>query len=50
MALHIWSVTHGIASLFARGDRARRPIPMQPGELLEAAVLVYLSGLGLPNG
>lgn len=47
MALHIWSVAHGIAALFARGDRARRPIPMRPEELLEAAVLVYLSGLGI---
>ena len=24
MALHIWSLSHGIASLFARGDAARR--------------------------
>lgn len=46
MALHIWSLSHGIASLFARGDRARRPIPMRPEELLEAAVLIYLDGLG----
>lgn len=49
MALHIWSLSHGIASLFARGDGARRAIPMAPEELLEAAVLVYLDGLGL-NG
>ncbi|MCC7253401.1 TetR/AcrR family transcriptional regulator [Hyphomicrobium sp.] len=47
MALHIWSLSHGIAALFARGDRARRPIPMQAEELLEAAVLIYLDGLGL---
>jgi AcrR family transcriptional regulator len=47
MALHIWSLSHGIATLFARGDRSRRPIPMQPEELLEAAVLIYLDGLGL---
>ena len=46
MALHIWSLSHGIAALFARGDRARRPIPMSPEELLEAAVLIYLDGLG----
>jgi AcrR family transcriptional regulator len=46
MALHIWSLSHGIAALFARGDRARRPIPMRPDELLEAAVLIYLDGLG----
>jgi AcrR family transcriptional regulator len=47
MALHIWSVSHGVAALFARGDEARRPIPMTPEELLEAAVLIYLEGLGI---
>lgn len=47
MALHIWSLSHGIAALFSRGDAARRPIPMTPDELLEAALLIYLDGLGL---
>jgi hypothetical protein len=46
MALHIWSISHGIASLFGRGDAARRKLPMTPEELLEAAVLIYLQGLG----
>lgn len=46
MALHIWAEAHGIASLFARGDEARRPIPMSPEDLLDAAVLIYLDGLG----
>ena len=50
VALHIWSMTHGIASLFGRGDAARRTLPMPPEELLEAAVLIYLRGLGLANG
>jgi AcrR family transcriptional regulator len=50
VALHIWSMTHGIASLFGRGDAARRALPMPPEELLEAAVLIYLRGLGLPAG
>ena len=49
VALHMWSMTHGIASLFGRGDAARRTLPMAPEELLEAAVLVYLRGLGLPT-
>ena len=49
MALHIWAVAHGIASLFGRGDAARRTLPMSPEELLEAAVLLYLRGLGLPT-
>lgn len=47
MALHIWSLSHGIASLFGRGDAARRALPMTPEDLLEAAVLIYLRGLGL---
>jgi AcrR family transcriptional regulator len=47
VALHIWSLTHGIASLFGRGDAARRSLPMQPHELLEAGVLVYFNGLGI---
>jgi hypothetical protein len=50
MALHIWSLTHGIATLFGRGDAARRKLPMTPDELLEAGVLVYLQGLGLAGG
>jgi len=49
VALHIWSMTHGIASLFGRGDAARRTLPMPPEELLEAAFLIYLRGLGLPE-
>ncbi|MCW5773834.1 MAG: TetR/AcrR family transcriptional regulator [Rhodospirillaceae bacterium] len=50
VALHVWSMTHGIASLFGRGDAARRRMPMTPEELLEAALLVYLRGLGLAGG
>jgi AcrR family transcriptional regulator len=47
MALHIWSTSHGIASLFARGDAARRSLPMPPADLLEASLLIYLDGLGI---
>src|SRR5690625_1370698 len=46
MSLHVWSLAHGIASLFGRGDEARRSLPMAPEELLEAGVLIYLDGLG----
>ncbi|CCE11630.1 putative transcriptional regulator, TetR family [Bradyrhizobium sp. STM 3843] len=49
MALHIWSMAHGIASLFARGDAARRKLPMSPEELLEAELLIYVRGLGFPT-
>lgn len=47
MSLHIFALSHGIASLFGRGDEARRKVPMRPEELLEAGVLIYLEGLGL---
>jgi len=49
VALHIWSMTHGVASLFGRGDGARRALPMSPEELLEADVLIYLRGLGIES-
>ncbi len=47
MALHIWSMAHGIASLFVRADPSRRKLPMSPEDLLEAGVLLYLQSLGL---
>ena len=47
MALHIWSMSHGIAALFARGDGGRRRLPMSAEDLLEAEVLIYLKGLGI---
>ena len=51
MALHVWALSHGIASLFGRGDEgSRRRLPMSAEELLEAGVLVYLAGLGFPGG
>ncbi len=50
MSLHFWALSHGIASLFARGDGARRALPMPPEDLLEAAILLYLQGLGLHDG
>jgi len=50
MGLHIWALSHGIASLFGRGDGARRALPMPPEDLLEAAVLIYREGLGRQGG
>jgi AcrR family transcriptional regulator len=47
MALHVWALSHGIASLFCRGDDGRRKLPMSPEDLLEAGVLIYLQSLGL---
>jgi AcrR family transcriptional regulator len=46
-ALHIWSLAHGVASLFGEHRGVKRTMPMSPEDLLEAGVLVYLRGLGL---
>ena len=51
LALHLWAMAHGIASLFGRGDGAQRTMPMSAEELLEANALIYLQGLGVtPRG
>jgi len=50
VALHIWALSHGIASLFARPDPARRKLPMPPEDLLEAGILLYLQSVGLAGG
>lgn len=50
VSLHVWALSHGIASLFARGDGGSRRLPMRPEELLEAGVLLYLRGLGIIAG
>jgi AcrR family transcriptional regulator len=47
VALHVWSMAHGIASLFlAHASGPGRVLPMAPEDLLEAGLLVYLTGLG----
>ena len=45
VALHIWSLAHGIAGLFVRPDLSKRTSPIAPEDLLEAGVLVYIDGL-----
>lgn len=44
MARHIWAFSHGVATLFGRGQRAA---PMSAEDMLEAGVGVYLRGLGV---
>ena len=47
VALHIWSMAHGIATLFlTHATGPGRVLPMAPEDLLEAGFLVYLGGLG----
>jgi len=49
VALHIWSMAHGVASLFIGGPSgARRKLPMPPEDLLEAGLLIYLHSLAGP--
>jgi AcrR family transcriptional regulator len=51
VALHIWSLSHGIASLFLGcGEGPRQLLPMTPEDLLEAGILLYLRGLGRGGG
>ena len=46
VALHVWSMAHGIASLFlTHASGPGRALPMAPEDLLEAGTLVYLDGL-----
>ncbi len=48
VALHVWSLTHGIATLFiSHGDDGHRLLPMSPEDLLEAGLMIYLQSLGL---
>ncbi len=50
VALHVWAMAHGVASLFGRADAGRRRLPMSPEDLLEAGLLIYLQSLGLAGG
>jgi AcrR family transcriptional regulator len=48
VALHLWSLAHGVASLFiGPHDGARWRLPMTAEDLLEAGFLIYLQALGL---
>jgi AcrR family transcriptional regulator len=47
MSLHVWAISHGVASLFAQGNLQARKVPMAPEEILESAMLIYLKGLGI---
>ena len=44
---HLWSLSHGIATLFA-GHKGRGGLDMGVNELLELGVGIYLHGLGRP--
>lgn len=47
VALHVWSMAHGIASLFlTHASGPGRILPMAPEDLLEAGLLLYFRALG----
>jgi AcrR family transcriptional regulator len=51
VALHLWSMAHGVASLFIEGPSgSRRKLPMPPEDLLEAGLLIYLQSVGAAPG
>ncbi len=50
VALHLWSLAHGIASLFVTGAGRVGRLPMTPEQLLESGTLIYLQSLGLGGG
>ncbi|MBU3030393.1 TetR/AcrR family transcriptional regulator [Paracoccus marinaquae] len=46
VANHIWAMSHGVVELFSRGKPGGRT-PVEPSEMLESGVIIYLRGLGL---
>ncbi|MEL7543766.1 MAG: TetR/AcrR family transcriptional regulator [Pseudomonadota bacterium] len=50
MSVHLWSISHGTATLFARPGGARGRVPVSPEDVLESNTLIYLRGLGVPPG
>jgi AcrR family transcriptional regulator len=47
VSLHIWAISHGVATLFAQGNAESKKLPLSAEEILESAMLVYLKGLGI---
>jgi AcrR family transcriptional regulator len=43
---HVWSMSHGVVELYARGPAGARA-PFTPEDLLESGIGIYLRGLGL---
>lgn len=46
VANHVWAMSHGVVELFSRGKPGGRS-PVEPAEMLESGVIIYLRGLGL---
>lgn len=50
MSLHIWSMSHGVATLFSKGKPGCGKVPLPSEEILEVGILIYLKGLGVIPG
>jgi AcrR family transcriptional regulator len=47
VSLHIWAMSHGVATLLSEQRHDRRRVPVSPEEVLESGLLIYLKGLGI---
>ncbi|WP_108681099.1 TetR/AcrR family transcriptional regulator [Methyloceanibacter sp. wino2] len=47
VAMHIWTMSHGVASLFIQEGSAAKKVPLSAEEVLESGLLIYLKGLGV---
>ncbi|MDP5306795.1 TetR/AcrR family transcriptional regulator [Paracoccus spongiarum] len=46
VANHVWAMSHGVVELFSRGKPGGRS-SVEPAEMLESGVIIYLRGLGM---
>ncbi len=50
MGLHVWALSHGVATLLSESKPARGKVPMSPEDVLDSGMLIYLRGLGILPG
>lgn len=47
VSMHVWAMSHGVATLLSKTRGERRKFPISPEEVLESGLLIYLKGLGI---
>ena len=47
VSLHVWALSHGVATLLAEKRGEQKKLPVSPEEVLESGILIYLKGLGI---
>lgn len=50
VAMHFWTMSHGVASLLIQERSTGKKVPLSPEEVLESGSLIYLKGLGVLPG